>query len=207
MEAPNSQQQQMPPPPSAPPQQQPQMPQPPQPPGGDASSSGRGGGGRGRGGRGNSRGGRTGAGGRTLVDPNKTGRGGRGGGRGGRGSGEPGTVQKIAANTGIPYGHVPAYLPGSSSLVEELDQRIMIVLRDGRHLVGVSSLWRHLSVFFRGSDGSFVVRLLCIALFAGGSSFRWMIRMCWRCDCCNHAFMLTLTTIALDRTTLPTHAH
>ena len=40
-------------------------------------------------------------------------------------------------NTGIPYGHVPGYLPGSSSLVEELDQRLLIVLRDGRHVLGV----------------------------------------------------------------------
>ena len=40
--------------------------------------------------------------------------------------------------SGIPYGHVPAYLPGSASLVEELDKELMIVLRDGRHLIGVS---------------------------------------------------------------------
>jgi hypothetical protein len=45
----------------------------------------------------------------------------------------------IAPTSGIPYGHVPAYLPGSSSLVEELDKRVLIVLRDGRHLVGVST--------------------------------------------------------------------
>jgi hypothetical protein len=44
----------------------------------------------------------------------------------------------IAPSSGIPYGHVPGYLPGSSSLVEELDQRLLMVLRDGRHLVGVS---------------------------------------------------------------------
>jgi hypothetical protein len=75
------------------------------------------------------------------------GNGGRGGGRGGRSptppSGRGGNnnnfvANKIAPSTGVPFGHVPAYLPGSSSLVEELDQRIMIVLRDGRHLVGVS---------------------------------------------------------------------
>ena len=40
--------------------------------------------------------------------------------------------------SGIPFGCVPAFLPGSASLVEQLDRRIMIVLRDGRHLVGVS---------------------------------------------------------------------
>ena len=77
------------------------------------------------------------------------GRGGRG--RGGGGGRNPSVssrnvttpnpnyvVTKVAPTTGVPFGHVPAYLPGSSSLVEELDQRIMIVLRDGRHLVGVS---------------------------------------------------------------------
>jgi len=38
--------------------------------------------------------------------------------------------------SGIPYGHLPAFLPGSASLVEQLDRRIMIILRDGRHLIG-----------------------------------------------------------------------
>lgn len=59
---------------------------------------------------------------------------GRGRGRGeGRGDGPVG----IAPTSGIPYGHVPAYLPGSSSLVEELEKRVLVVLRDGRHIVGV----------------------------------------------------------------------
>jgi hypothetical protein len=40
--------------------------------------------------------------------------------------------------SGVPYGYLPAFLPGSASLVEQLDRRLMIVLRDGRHLVGVS---------------------------------------------------------------------
>mmetsp|Transcript_4448 Transcript_4448/g.8554 ORF Transcript_4448/g.8554 Transcript_4448/m.8554 type:complete len:185 (+) Transcript_4448:58-612(+) len=40
-------------------------------------------------------------------------------------------------SSGVPFGHLPAFLPGSASLVEQLDRRIMIVLRDGRHLVGV----------------------------------------------------------------------
>lgn len=39
--------------------------------------------------------------------------------------------------SGVPFGYLPAFLPGSASLVEQLDRRIMIVLRDGRHLVGV----------------------------------------------------------------------
>ena len=45
----------------------------------------------------------------------------------------------IHSNSGVPFGHVPAYLPGSSSLVEELDQRILLVLRDGKHIIGVRS--------------------------------------------------------------------
>jgi hypothetical protein len=45
--------------------------------------------------------------------------------------------QSTAPSSGIPYGYVPAYLPGSASLVEELDKELLIVLRDGRHLIGV----------------------------------------------------------------------
>ena len=58
----------------------------------------------------------------------------------GRGGGPPSSPQpvKIHSGSGVPFGYVPAYLPGSASLVEELNQRIMIVLRDGKHLVGVS---------------------------------------------------------------------
>lgn len=47
---------------------------------------------------------------------------------------------QTAPSSGIPYGYVPAYLPGSASLVEQLDQTLLIVLRDGRHLVGVRCL-------------------------------------------------------------------
>lgn len=50
----------------------------------------------------------------------------------------------VNAASGIPYGHVPAYLPGSASLVEELDKELMVVLRDGRHIIGVSSTLRQL---------------------------------------------------------------
>ncbi|KAL7581772.1 hypothetical protein ACA910_022305 [Epithemia clementina (nom. ined.)] len=42
----------------------------------------------------------------------------------------------VHTQSGVPFGHVPAYLPGSASLVEELDQRLLIVLRDGKHIVG-----------------------------------------------------------------------
>lgn len=93
---------------------------------GGSSSSGRsGGGGRGR------SGGRTPVGGRGLVSTD------------GRGRGSNMPQQRpppmaVHSSSGVPFGHVPAYLPGSSSLVEELDQRVLIVLRDGKHLIGVS---------------------------------------------------------------------
>jgi len=80
------------------------------------------GGGRGRGSNNNNNSGRTPIGGRGLVDP-----------RTGRGAPSP-----VHQGSGVPFGHVPAYLPGSASLVEELDQRLLIVLRDGKHLIGVS---------------------------------------------------------------------
>jgi hypothetical protein len=54
--------------------------------------------------------------------------------------GSSGPSQPKLPMSGVPYGHLPAFLPGSASLVEQLDRRMMIVLRDGRHLVGVSSV-------------------------------------------------------------------
>jgi len=86
------------------------------------SSSGRHLDGRG-GGRGNSRG---------------DGRSGRGAGRG-RGGGRSNNDQHSNGPrpaTAVPYGHLPPFLPGASSLVEQLDQQMLVVLRDGRHLVG-----------------------------------------------------------------------
>jgi len=101
--------------------------------GSSGTSSGRQGGGRQGGGGG---GGRTPKGGRSLA-LDGSGRGARGGG-GGRGDRNTpnSTNNDTNPNSGIPYGYVPAYLPGSASLVEQLDQQVMIVLRDGRHLVG-----------------------------------------------------------------------
>lgn len=56
----------------------------------------------------------------------------------GRGYNQPQRMpMQVHASSGVPFGHVPAYLPGSSSLVEELDQRILLVLRDGKHIIGV----------------------------------------------------------------------
>jgi hypothetical protein len=46
----------------------------------------------------------------------------------------------VHSGSGLPHGHVPAYLPGSASLVEELDQELLMILRDGRHVVGVSTV-------------------------------------------------------------------
>jgi hypothetical protein len=51
---------------------------------------------------------------------------------------QPPMPLSVHSNSGVPFGHVPAYLPGSSSLVEELDQRVLLVLRDGKHIIGVS---------------------------------------------------------------------
>lgn len=39
--------------------------------------------------------------------------------------------------TAVPYGYLPAYLPGAASTVEQLDRRLLVILRDGRHLVGI----------------------------------------------------------------------
>jgi hypothetical protein len=56
----------------------------------------------------------------------------------GRGPPRQAPPTPIHQQSGVPFGYVPAYLPGSASLVEELDQRLLVVLRDGKHLVGVS---------------------------------------------------------------------
>ena len=82
-----------------------------------------------------SRGRGSGRGGRNREQ--RTPQGGRGGPPGGPSSPQP---VKVHSGSGVPFGYVPAYLPGSASLVEELNQRVMIVLRDGKHLVGVSRL-------------------------------------------------------------------
>lgn len=84
-----------------------------------AMSSGRGSGGRsgGRGGGGRGGSGRSG-----------------GGSSGGRGRGA--SSSSSMPSSGVPYGFLPPFLPGSASLVEQLDRRLMVVLRDGRHLIG-----------------------------------------------------------------------
>jgi U6 snRNA-associated Sm-like protein LSm1 len=76
-----------------------------------------------------------------------------GGPGGGRGSGPPNYASPRPDNGGIgipppqprlprplnevPYGCLPAYLPGAASMVEQLDRRLLVILRDGRHLVGI----------------------------------------------------------------------
>jgi len=75
----------------------------------------------------------------------------RGGGRGGgnyssgRGRGGISTSHNAPNNgppmprpvTAVPYGYLPAYLPGASSMVEQLDRKLLVILRDGRHLIGI----------------------------------------------------------------------
>ncbi|KAL3773851.1 hypothetical protein ACHAWO_002216 [Cyclotella atomus] len=70
--------------------------------------------------------------GRGTYQARGPGRGGQPSGREGRGRGPPPGRGLQAA----PFGCLPPFLPGSASLVEQLDQRLMVVLRDGRHLVG-----------------------------------------------------------------------
>ncbi len=37
----------------------------------------------------------------------------------------------------VPFGSVPGFLPGAASLIEQVDKRLLIVLRDSKHVVGV----------------------------------------------------------------------
>jgi hypothetical protein len=37
----------------------------------------------------------------------------------------------------VPQGFLPSFLAGAPSLVEQLDKKLLIVLRDGKHLIGV----------------------------------------------------------------------
>jgi len=36
----------------------------------------------------------------------------------------------------VPYNTVPGFLPGAASLIEQVDAKLLIILRDGTHLVG-----------------------------------------------------------------------
>jgi hypothetical protein len=127
-----------------------------------SSSGGRSGGGRGGGqGTGGGRGGRSSATGRSLVvlPPTVDGRGSNHGMAQNPASrmmpmqqhAAPPPPLTVHTGSGVPFGHVPAYLPGSSSLVEELDKRILIVLRDGKHLIGVSFFFSSLLRAFLAS--------------------------------------------------------
>ena len=46
-------------------------------------------------------------------------------------------------------GHVFEFLPGVASLVEDLDKRVLVTLRDGRHFVGASPPIRSSTHIFR----------------------------------------------------------
>ena len=37
----------------------------------------------------------------------------------------------------VPFGFIPGFLPGASSLLSSLDTSILIILRDSSHLIGV----------------------------------------------------------------------
>jgi hypothetical protein len=43
---------------------------------------------------------------------------------------------KNSRTTAFVLHDLPAYLPGAASLIEQLDKRLLIVLRDGKHIVG-----------------------------------------------------------------------
>lgn len=43
---------------------------------------------------------------------------------------------KDSSKTAYALHDLPSYLPGAASLIEQLETRILVVLRDGRHLVG-----------------------------------------------------------------------
>lgn len=90
----------------------------------------------------------------TLHSTHGDGRGsyvGRNGRDAGRGRGGRGHYTNSTQNNGLsmpprapqaaPFGCLPPFLPGSASLVEQLDQRLLVVLRDGRHLVGILRLF------------------------------------------------------------------
>ena len=96
-------------------------------------------------GRGVGNSGRGGGGGRYNGNGNAVGgRGSHGG--GGRGRNHPHNAQTNNGNphphpirpvNEVPYGYLPAFLPGASSMVEQLDRKLLVILRDGRHLVGI----------------------------------------------------------------------
>jgi U6 snRNA-associated Sm-like protein LSm1 len=99
-------------------------------------------------GRGIASSGRDGGGGGRYTTATGGGRGGSqgAGGRGGRnyphnnsqnnGNHQP-TQPAIRPVNEVPYGYLPAFLPGASSMVEQLDRKLLVILRDGRHLVGI----------------------------------------------------------------------
>jgi hypothetical protein len=84
---------------------------------------------------------------------------------------QPPMPLSVHSNSGVPFGHVPAYLPGSSSLVEELDQRVLLVLRDGKHIIGVSCcLLRGIFIhcFAIENNIGWILTLFCQCKMTGG---------------------------------------
>ncbi len=94
------------------------------------SGSGRDGGGGGRGGRyTGGRGGSQGPGGRGRNHPHNNA-------QTLNGNHQP-TQPELRPINEVPYGYLPAFLPGAASMVEQLDRKLLVILRDGRHLVGI----------------------------------------------------------------------
>jgi hypothetical protein len=56
-----------------------------------------------------------------------------------------------------------SYLPGAASLLDQLDKKILIVLVDGRHLVGILRSFDHFSVA-HVSDRIYIACLICFFL-------------------------------------------
>lgn len=86
----------------------------------------------------------------------------------------PNTTRQNVPGT-VPHGFLPAFLPGSSSLVEQIDRKLLIVLRDGRHLIGVLRSFDQFSNFLLEDsserrildlgNGSFVYTDIQLGLF------------------------------------------
>ena len=52
-------------------------------------------------------------------------------------------IENTAPTTTLSQGNIPPFLPGSASLVEQLDRRLLLVLRDGRHIIGILRSFDH----------------------------------------------------------------
>ena len=51
--------------------------------------------------------------------------------------------KSVPPTTILSQGNIPPFLPGSASLVEQLDRRLLLILRDGRHIIGILRSFDH----------------------------------------------------------------